>query len=521
MTKSLLSQINALLKSGRADQAVRGLEAALKKDPRNIALWLVLAQVHGRGTRRFDRVLMCAQKVITIDKTDHRGWLEAARALTKLERPDEALSHAHKAKKRAPKDPETGLAVAIILADLNRLEEADRALCNVLELAPGNLAARVQHAQILLRRGDLEDGRTAALAVQADHPDHTPIYTVLNNAGTWPQDDPALAYLEQTLIPIHKTKGSPHFPQLAKILAKAKNDQGDHHGAMSVLKQAKSAEPQTFDIAAYGGFVNRLTKGIGKASYLGHPGLADETAVLIVGMPRSGSTLLSQILDGHPQVVSAGESPALPRTLAEEKIASHTAASQLDLLATLTPERRAQIGKAYLKRLSLNLPNAARVVDKRLHNFENLAVLAACLPKVRILHTTRDPLDTCVSCYMSPLPSGHGYTRDLGGLGQYYKHYQTLMDHWVKTLPNPILTVAYEDTVADLEAQARRVIAFLGLDWDPACLDYRDNVTSVRTLSKWQVRQPVYTTSVQRWRRYEDDIGPLKDALASLYPDVL
>ncbi|MGJ8612246.1 MAG: tetratricopeptide repeat-containing sulfotransferase family protein [Octadecabacter sp.] len=519
MAESLISQINTLIKTGRTAQAVRGLEAAIKKDPRNITLWLLLAQVHGRGTRRIDLVLACSKKVIKINNKDHRGWLEAARALDTMEHHDDALQHISRARKLAPKDRDVLLAFAMISANMNQFENAETALSRALEQDPTHLATRLQQAQIPMRKGDAKQARQLAENIQKDHPDNTNVYTILNGAGPWPKDDPALAYLEHTLLPRHRDQKSPLYPQLAKIVAKAKNDHADYDGAMTLLKQAKQSEPRRFDIGPYTTFVNTLTANVNKVSYLGHPGLDDTTAVLIVGMPRSGSTLLSQILDGHSQIVSAGESPALRNTLDQEKIAAHNAEQQLDLITNLSTDHRSKIATDYLNRLKTGLPDTRHIVDKRLHNFEKLGLLAACLPKVRILHTIRDPLDTCISCYMQSLPTGHEYTQDLAKLGAYYLAYRSLMDHWKTVLPNPILDVKYEDTVADKEAQARRIVDFLGLQWEPECLDYTQKTNQVRTLSKWQVRQPIYTSSVQRWRRYEGHIAPLKTALAPLYPD--
>ena len=128
-------------------------------------------------------------------------------------------------------------------------------------------------------------------------------------------------------------------------------------------------------------------------------------------------------------------------------------------------------------------------------------------------------MDNCVSCYLAPLNSFHSYTQDLTSLGQYYCEYRSLMAHWKNVVPNPIMEVHYEDIVADTEGKAREVIDFLGLDWDPACLDYQQNENRAQTISTWQVRQPIYKSSVKRWARYEKHLDPLKAELKQFYPD--
>ena len=140
-------------------------------------------------------------------------------------------------------------------------------------------------------------------------------------------------------------------------------------------------------------------------------------------------------------------------------------------------------------------------------------------PKARIIHALRDPMDNCVSCYMQRLRPYHSYTQDLTSLGQYYGEHRALMDHWKMVLPNPFMDVYYEDMVADTEGTARRIIDFLGLAWDPACLEFQTNEKRVTTSSFWQVRQPIYQSSVKRWQRYEAHLDPLKASLAPFYPN--
>lgn len=518
---SFSEQISLLLRTGRATQAVQLTETMLKKSPRDARLWLVLAQVHGKGTRRYDQTLKAAKKATKLAPKSYLGWLEAAQALDRLERYVDAQVHIDKARKLAPNNPDVRFSSALILANLGDAPKAIAQLQHLLTLAPNHSQAKIQLADLLIRDGKPDEARIVMTEMRQTDPDNPRIYSMLGSAQTWAAGDPALAYLEDQLIPKAKAENSPHLPELIKTLAKAKNDLKEYSSAFTLWGKAKTVEGRTHDAVRYNRFVDTLIKSVSSTDYFGNPGSPDETPVLIVGMPRSGTTLLAQILSAHPEVASVGESPAMRTVARQHRIALHDAQSQLALLKSHTKDTRAAFADTYLSQIKRNHKDAKRIVDKRPHNFEYLGLIAAAMPKARIIHAVRDPLDTCVSCYMQKLQIEHGYTGDLAQLGEYYTHYRKLMDHWTKILPNPILTVNYEEVVADTEGQARHIIDFLGLEWDAACLSFQDNDTQVRTLSNWQVRQPIYSTSVQRWRRYDEHLGPLKAALASFYPDGL
>ena len=236
-------------------------------------------------------------------------------------------------------------------------------------------------------------------------------------------------------------------------------------------------------------------------------------------MPRTGSTLMEQILSSHPQIGGIGESSLLRNIALDEGLKLQDGASTISVTRRLQPDRALALAGRYLTEARSENPDALRIVDKKLHNFEFLGLFAKLFPKARIIHALRDPMDNCVSCYMQRLKSYHSYTRDLTSLGQYYVEHRRLMDHWKHVLPNPIMNVSYEDMVADTEGMAREIIAFLGLEWDAACLEFRDNQQRVLTSSSWQVRQGIYDNSVKRWKRYESFLDPLKAELAEFYPD--
>ncbi len=190
------------------------------------------------------------------------------------------------------------------------------------------------------------------------------------------------------------------------------------------------------------------------------------------------------------------------------------------LVHDLTDADLRELGDAYVERLRLRAPEGDHVTDKLLGNYNRIGLIKLALPNATIIHCRRNPVDSCLSIYSNHFADIQEHANDLGRLGRYYRRYHSLMQHWRNVLPEgAFLDLQYEETVQDIEAAARRIIAYCGLDWDPKCLDFRNNARRVATLSITQVRRPVYTSSVDRWRNYEKHLGPLLKGLGELAPD--
>ena len=236
-----------------------------------------------------------------------------------------------------------------------------------------------------------------------------------------------------------------------------------------------------------------------------------ETPVFVVGMPRSGTTLIEQIIASHPRAFGAGELSDLDNIV--RSLAGHGNGAELfpEMVATVSGEELREIGARYVAAIRVLAPTASRIVDKMPWNFHFPGLIHLALPNARIIHARRDPVDTCLSCFSILFDSdSNSYTYDLGELGRFYRAYDALMAHWRTVLPDGImLEVQYEDVVADLETQARRIITHCGLDWNDACLAFHRTKRPVRTSSVAQVRQPIYRSSVGRWHPYRKQLRPL------------
>jgi len=236
--------------------------------------------------------------------------------------------------------------------------------------------------------------------------------------------------------------------------------------------------------------------------------------VFIVGMPRSGTSLAEQIVASHPAVHGAGELNFIQQIFIGTLSALSAQMSDYPAcLDRITLEQVDDMADIYQASITALNPGATRITDKMPMNFMFLGQISLLLPGARIIHCRRDPMDTCLSCFMTPFRAGQEFKHDLTDLGNFYRLYERLMAHWKASLDLSILDVDYEDVVSDLERQSRRMTDFLGLPWDDRCLRFHNTKRAVLTASVQQVRRPIYKSSVQRWRRYESHLGPLKAAL--------
>jgi hypothetical protein len=238
-----------------------------------------------------------------------------------------------------------------------------------------------------------------------------------------------------------------------------------------------------------------------------------ERPLFVVGMPRSGTTLVEQILASHESVHGAGELTFWQAAASTLQVAERTA-DRRPADGPGAAERLADIARDYLDHVRSLGGTAARVIDKMPANFLHLGLIHSAFPRARIIHLRRDPRDTCLSIYFQHFAAIHPYATDLADLAHYYGEYARLMAHWRRVLPaETLLEVPYEQLIADQEHWSRRIVAFVGLPWNPSCLEFHATPRVVITMSKWQVRQKIHSASAGRWRHYEPFLGPLRDLM--------
>jgi tetratricopeptide (TPR) repeat protein len=279
--------------------------------------------------------------------------------------------------------------------------------------------------------------------------------------------------------------------------------------ANELVRRTRGANAAAFDAQLFAGHVDRLIETCTPQSLaLGAAcGAMSELPVFVVGMPRSGTTLVEQICASHSRVFGAGELDDIPR------LAMSLGRVQGDESRKVAARRRA--ADAHILRLHRLGRDAIRVVDKFPDNVLSVGLIAQLFPRARVIYCSRDPRDISLSCFFQLFADGaQSFSYDLADCGRRCREVERLARHWLRLLPFHMIEVNYEALVGDLEGECRRIIEFLGLDWEPACLDFHRTERTVVTVSHWQVRQPLYKSSVGRWRNYEKHLGPLLEALS-------
>jgi len=363
---------------------------------------------------------------------------------------------------------------------------------------------------LLTELGRLDEATTILRRAVRLAPRQSGHYGRLAKAVTFRDGDPDLSRAE-ALARDAATLSVEERVELGFALGKAYADLGRDEEAWHAYAQANASMRGriAYDEQAALGLVGRIAEIVTADLLADPPGDPAPGPVFIVGMPRSGSTLAERMLAGHPALRTLGESNdfALARAQA---IGDGMKAPFPDGVAALDPSALRRLGQVYRQRVG-----PGPVVNKMPGNFAYLGFIHLALPGARFIHTVRDPMDGCLSCFFERFAVGHPYCYDLGELGRFRKAYDGLMAHWRRVLPaDTLLDVSYEALVSDPETEVRRMLDHLGLDWDPACLEFAGREGVVRTASIAQVRQPLYKTSVGRWRRWESWLGPLKSALA-------
>ena len=235
--------------------------------------------------------------------------------------------------------------------------------------------------------------------------------------------------------------------------------------------------------------------------------------IFIVGMPRSGTTLIEQIIACHPSIAGAGELPYLGDILNSFPARFGQSTHYPTSIEKLSKSDLDTLAINYLEKLSAHAPDAARITDKMPHNFLHIGIIDRLFPKARIIHCTRNPMDTCVSIYFHNFTTNHPYASDLKALGTYYNAYKDLMEHWLKVIDMPILNVPYEDLVAEQETVSKQIIEFCGVDWNDNCLRFYESKRIANTPSYNQVREPLYSKSIDRWKHYSKELQALKQTI--------
>ena len=468
---------NALMELGRPDEAVTQYQQAIAGMPG-------YAEAHsnlGNALRALDRLEEAVshyQQAIAIKPDFAMAHYNLGIALDELGRPELAIASYERALAIKADYAEAYHNLGFALQELGRTDEAIKCYQQTLSVKPDFASAHLH------------------LSMLVPEPGQIPVIEQFLKNPSLPEHDSALYRFA-----------------LGNIYNNDKlfDEAFEHYKRANDLKRKMTA----YDANYFSRYVDRLITAYSKKYFQDKAGYGSdaELPVFIVGLPRSGTTLVEQIISSHPRIHGAGELEAIAKI--EKSMADRLGNSSAypESMSFCSDTVAGEFAEIYLTELENLAPDAVRISNKDPGNFHRIGLIRTLFPGARIIHCRRNAMDTCISIYFNHFVRGNEYSYGLEDLGNYYLDYARLMAHWDEVFPSEIMTVQYEDLVLDLETISRRLIDHLGLEWDERCLDFHNNRRPVRTASNAQVRRPIYKHSVNRWKHYEKHLGPLLSLL--------
>lgn len=498
-------------KEGRYDEAEPLYRRILRHNPRNVDALRLLALIALRAEHA-DEAEGLLEKALALAPDYIAAILDLGRLRKEQDRYGAALECFDQAIALDPGNAQAHYLRGATLAPAAFTEEAIAAYQQCLQLRPNHIAALLGLGHVLKAVGRYDESVASYTGCIRQSPESGETYWSLANLKTYRFDDAAVAEMERRIACGGLSASSEiHF---LFALGKACEDRGDFDRAWHYYRSGNTKQRAlvSYDPVQTETMNDRLMRvfSAGLLQSRRGAGLADPAPIFIMGLPRSGSTLLEQILASHSQVEGTSELPYLGRVATWLNRNRADGINYPEAVCELAPANFAALGRDYLDYAQMHRRSGApRFIDKMPNNFPSIGFLSLILPEAKIIDARRHPLDACLSCYRQLFAKGQAFTYDLTEIGEYYLQYQRMMDHWHEVLPGRVLTVQYEEVVSDFEAQARRLLEFCGLPWEDACLRFYESDRPVRTPSSEQVRQPIYDRSVGHWRNFEPQLDEL------------
>ena len=512
---------SGMLAEGDIYGAERILRQFLLKHGNHLEAMRLLAQI-GVQLDVLDDAEFLLESVLTFDPNYHIARYDYAVVLGKRHKHATALEEARKLLKIDPRNRAFRTVYATACVGLGDHEEALRVYRELLTESPQNPELHLSIAHALKTQGDQPESIEAYRAAAAARADFGDAYWSLANLKTYRFTDDELARMRQ-IEGADATKLVDRY-HLCFALGKALEDRGEYEESFRYYERGnafKKSESR-FDLGAMERNL-RLQATLCTREFLAARaggGCQRPDPIFIVGLPRSGSTLIEQILASHSQVEGTMELADIPRMVQQlSGRENRDAPSRYPaLLADLAPAERLRLGEKYIADTRVYRTDKPYFIDKMPNNFRHIGLIHLILPNARIIDARREPLACCFSNFKQLFASGQEFTYSLEDIGRYYRAYVDVMAHWDAVLPGGILRVQHESVVEDLEGNVRRLLDFLRLPFEAACIEFYRTDRSVRTASSEQVRQPIYKEGIDQWRNFEPWLGPLKSALGDLLP---
>ena len=507
----------ALHKTGRLDEALEFIEQALHLQPEN------LNYIRFRGRILEDKNLLIQaihaySQVVDKEPTDYETYYKMGLLLEKIERFDQAIICFKKAIEEDSNKQAYLRHIGFCFYSIGELKTAAHYYEQAVSCEGNTSLAWVLIGTLFMSKGEKENAAQAfRKALEIDPQCYLAYPNYVKSASLHHHEiDSLIKHLEVTTKNTSLQPADKRFCHFS--LGELYHNQKKYDLAFEHFKNGNKYRAEvigTFNPQALVKELNWYRKHFSKSFFDRNRGLNSFSSkpVFIVGMPRSGTTLIEQIVASHELGFGAGELSTIKSICTNLGAGELTESFFTRLKQLNAPEIDAEAIK-YLEQLERYNKKATRIVDKMPHNQQFLWCISLLFPQAPIIHCQRDPLDTCLSCFFTDFNSGHNYKENLYSLGEFYSIFSKFMDHWKKVVPNPILTVQYEELIESTEKLSRKIIKHIGLHWDSNCLELRDRGHFSQTASNLQIRKGIYKTSIKRWKRYENYLDPLKKGLA-------
>ena len=508
-------------KEGRHDEAERLYRELLKESPDNVdAMRLLAGIVTARSNAAESEALL--RKAVTLAPDYALAYLDLGQIYHDQHRYAEALDCFERATRLQPKAAKPHYLLAATLAPVGRTEDALAAYRRALELRPTHAGALLGAGHTLKTLGRQREAVEAYRRCTQLRPENGESYWSLANLKTYRLTAEDIEAMTSALEREDELNDRSAVNFLF-ALAKAHEDAGDFDTAWDFYARGNSRQRM---LEHYDPVQTEVTNDeivevfdepfLKENTGLGHP---DPAPIFVLGLPRSGSTLIEQILASHSQVEGTSELPYLGRAATSLNRNRADGINYPHAVRELRASHFKALGRQYLERANLHRHSGRpRFIDKMPNNFPTIGFLHLVLPNAKIIDVRRYPLDSTLSCYRQLFAKGQTFVYDLTEIGEYFLEYQRMMDHWRVVLPGRVLRVQYEDLVTDFDSQAHRLLDYCDLPWEEACARFFDTDRPIRTASSEQVRQPVYTRSIHFWRNYEKHLGELIEVLEPVLP---
>jgi Flp pilus assembly protein TadD len=502
------------------EESLKAYQQSLRVDPRRVAPFFHIGQLLQQASR-FDEAAAIYDRARAFDADDPRLHINLGTLALARDQHEQAVNSYRRAIELEPLSAEAQHGLGMAHLDQGRLDLAEAAFREALRLNPISAMSRSALARIQAERGDLDGSCASAREALALRPNHAEAYSRLaaNLKGRLPESEVQAI----TRLIDHKSLPPAGRSMLRFGLAAVYDARGLYREAAALLDganqlqaAAKASRGPAYDPGYHSAFIDRVIAAFTPVALACARGWIDPDPrpVFVVGLPRSGTTLVEQILASHRQIHGAGELYLVHRVFQDlPQLVGQPSSEPIAAFAVLGPESARAASRRYLDGVAAIAPPAAeRVVDKMPDNIRLLGVIAVLWPGARVIVCGRDLRDIAVSCWQTGFEA-NPWANHPDQIAQRIADHERLMQHWRATRPLEWLDVRYEDVVDDLETSARRMVEFVGLEWDPACLEFHKTRRVVRTASVAQVREPIYPHSVGKWRHYAPYLGPLFEAL--------